>query len=85
MKKCGSRGHVGKGEKNASRVFRYIEANPIVDIAKEGRGMGDVLPYGWGGNLQRLGECGILVETSERRRSRIFAYEAYLDILRKGT
>ena len=32
-----------------------------------------------------LGECGILVETSEKRRRRIFAYEAYLDILRKGT
>ena len=35
--------------------------------------------------IQWLGECGILVETSEKRRRRIFAYEDYLDILRKGT
>jgi len=34
MKKRGFRRHAGKGEKNASRVFRYIKANPIADIRK---------------------------------------------------
>ena len=53
------------------------------ELRQEGE-WGDVLQYGHGGN-PAAGECEILVETSEKRRRRIFAYEDYLDILRKGT
>ena len=84
MKKYDVRRYAEKGEKNASRVFRYIEANPIADIRKKAEAWGMSF-HTAAVAIQRLGECGILVETSERRRSRIFAYEAYLDVLRKGT
>ena len=84
MKKYDFRRYAEKGEKNASRVFRYIEANPIADIRKKAEAWGMSF-HTAGAAIQWLGECGILVETSEKRRSRIFAYEAYLDVLRKGT
>ena len=35
--------------------------------------------------VNRLVDAGILVQTSDNNRNRTFAYEAYLDILRKGT
>ena len=84
MKKYDFRRYAEKGEKNASRAFRYIEANPIADIRKKAEALGMSF-HTAAAAIQRLGECGILVERSERRRSRIFAYEAYLDVLRKGT
>jgi len=35
--------------------------------------------------VNRLINVGILVQTENTRRNRIFAYEEYLNILRKGT
>ncbi len=35
--------------------------------------------------IKRLEEAGILVQTAGQKRNRIFSYEEYLDILRKGT
>ncbi len=35
--------------------------------------------------INALLDAGILVETTGRRRDRVFSYAAYLDLLREGT
>ena len=37
------------------------------------------------GAVKRLGDAGILVQTNNASRNRVFAYEAYWEILRKDT
>ena len=55
--------------------------DPMLD-ANTNRNVADVVTSS---ALNRLVDAGILVQTSDNNRNRTFAYEAYLDILRKGT
>ncbi len=65
-------------------VFAYLEANPILTIRKASADLH--LAYNTVASAFRaLLEMGILIETTKHARNRIFAYEAYLQILRPGT
>ncbi len=65
-------------------VFAYLEANPIVSIHKTAEDLH--LSYNTtAAAIRVLVEVGILTETTQQSRNRLFAYEAYLQILRPGT
>lgn len=74
----------GRATKNAMLVFNYLESNPIIDIRKTAEALGITFNTA-SGAVNRLVDTGILVQTSDNSRNRTFAYEAYLNILRKGT
>lgn len=75
---------MGRASKNAMLVFRYLEANPIIEIGKTAEALG--ITFGTASNVvERLSSAGILEQTTTGRRNRIFAYKDYLAILRKGT
>ena len=75
---------MGRTAKNAMLVFNYLEANPIIDIGKTAEALN--LTFNTTSNIiKRFVDTGILVQTSENSRNRTFAYEEYLQILRKGT
>lgn len=75
---------LGRAAKNAMQVFGYLESNPIIEIRKTTEALG--IPFNTTSSaIHHLVDAGILVQTSNNSRNRTFAYEAYLDILRKGT
>jgi Fic family protein len=74
----------GKAAKTMHQVFRYLESHPIMSITKTSEALG--LSYNAVSKaVNRLIELGILVQTDNRERNRVFAYEEYLQALRKGT
>ena len=75
---------LGRAAKNAILVFNYLESNPIIEIRKTAEALGITFNT-VSSAVNRLVDAGILVQTSDTSRNRTFAYEAYLDILRKGT
>lgn len=69
---------------NLRAVFEYIEQYPIIDIKRTAKELG--ISYNTAATVvKKLVELGILQETTNRARNRVFAYEEYLDILRKDT
>ena len=69
---------------NLRAVFEYIEQYPIIDIKRTAKELG--ISYNTAAMVvKKLVELGILQETTNRARNRVFAYEEYLDILRKDT
>ena len=75
---------MGRASKNAMLVFRYLEANPIIEIGKTAEALG--ITFGTASNVvERLSSAGILEQTTTGRRNRTFAYKDYLATLRKGT
>lgn len=75
---------IGRASKNTMQVFEYLESNPIIDIKKTAAALG--MSFNTVSSaVKRLTDMGILVKTSDAGRNRTFAYEEYLDILRKGT
>lgn len=75
---------LGRAAKNAILVFNYLESNPIIEIRKTAEALGITFNTA-SSAVNRLVDAGILFQTSDTSRNRTFAYEAYLDILRKGT
>lgn len=75
---------LGRAAKNVMLVFNYLESNPIIEIRKTSEALGITFNT-TSSAVNRLVDAGILVQTSNNSRNRTFAYEAYLDILRKGT
>ena len=75
---------LGRAAKNAILVFNYLESNPIIEIRKTAEALGITFNTA-SSAVSRLVDAGILFQTSDTSRNRTFAYEAYLDILRKGT
>jgi len=75
---------MGRLVKNATKLFNYLEENPIIEIQKTAMALN--LSFNTVSRLvNRLCEVGILVKTSNISRNRTFAYEQYLEILRSGT
>lgn len=69
---------------NALRLFEYLEQNPIIDITKTANALN--LTFNTVSNtINRLIELGVLSASNNASRNRTFAYNDYLDILRKGT
>jgi Fic family protein len=75
---------MGRAAKNTMLVFQYLEANPIIEIRKTAEALGITFNT-TSSAVKRLVDVGVLTQTSNANRNRTFAYEAYLDILRKGT
>lgn len=75
---------MGRASKSAKEIFYYLERNPIIDIKKTSEELS--LAFSTvSASVKRLEECGILVQTNNANRNRVFAYEDYLEILRKDT
>ena len=75
---------LGRASKNTMLVFDYLESNPIIDIGKTAEALSITFNTA-SSAVRRVVDAGILVQTGGGGRNRTFAYEAYLDILRKGT
>ena len=69
---------------NLRALFDYIEQYPIIEIKKTSAALG--LSYNTVSTaVKKLVELGILKETTNASRNRVFAYEEYLKVLRKDT
>lgn len=69
---------------NVRRVFDYIEQHPIIEIKRTAADLG--VSYNTVSSaVDKLVQTGILKETTNASRNRVFSYEEYLNILRKGT
>ena len=75
---------MGRAAKTTKALFSYLEQNPIIDIRKTAEALG--LSFSTVSSaVKRLEDKGILVQTNNASRNRVFAYREYLDILRKDT
>lgn len=73
-----------KASKSAHIIFSYLENNPIIDIRKTAEELG--MSFNTvSGTVKRFEENGILKQANNASRNRVFAYEDYLEILRKDT
>lgn len=75
---------MGRGSASAARLFDYLEANPIIDISRTAQAL-SVSFNTASAAAERLVNAGILKQTGKMSRNRTFAYEKYLEILRRGT
>lgn len=75
---------MGRAATTAQMLFAYLEQNPIIDIKKTAADL-ELSFSTVSGAIKRLVDTGILVQTNNASRNRVFAYEAYLEILRKDT
>jgi Fic family protein len=66
------------------RLFDYLEQHPIIDIKRTASAL-NVSYNTVASAVQKLSSLGILHETTNAARNRVFAYQEYLNILRKGT
>ena len=69
---------------NVRRVFDYIEQYPIIDIKRTAADL-EVSYNTVSAAVVKLVQTGILRKTTNAARNRVFAYEEYLNILRKDT
>lgn len=73
-----------RSKDNVRAVFDYLEQHPIIDIKRTAAALG--VSYNTAATaIKKLQELGILKETTNSARNRVFAYEEYLHILRQGT
>jgi Fic family protein len=75
---------LGRPAASALKLYQFSQTNPIFSIAATAKKVGVSFPTVSAAvdHLQRL---GILEEITNRRRSRLFVYRKYLDILSEGT
>jgi Fic family protein len=69
---------------SAARLFELLPEHPILTVARTVELLGTTKPTA-AKAISALVEVGVLVETTGRRRDRLFGYEAYLNRLAKGT
>ncbi|MDO5147948.1 MAG: Fic family protein [Oscillospiraceae bacterium] len=69
---------------NVRILFDYIEKYPIIDIRHTSQEL-DVSFNTVSNAIRKLQELGILTETTNSARNKVFAYSEYLDILKKDT
>lgn len=73
-----------RSKDNVRALFDYLEQHPIVDIKHTAIAL--KVSYNTASTaIRKLAELGILRETTNAARNRVFAYEAYLELLREGT
>lgn len=69
---------------NVRNLFDYIEKYPIIDIKHTSETL-NISFNTTSTTIKKLIELGILVETTNSARNKVFAYSEYLDILKKDT
>jgi Fic family protein len=75
---------IGKASKSALKIHDYLRWRPYLAITKVAAEL-DISVPSTTSTVQKLVEIGILKEMTGKSRNRIFAYEAYLEILAAGT
>ena len=75
---------MGRAAKSAMQVFSYLETNPIIEIRKTATELNMTFNT-VSQAVHRLCEAGVLIQTNKTSRNRVFAYEDYLSILKRGT
>ncbi len=73
-----------RAKDNLRAVFDYIEQYPIIEIKRTAQEL-DISYNTVATAVKKLMELGILQETTNAARNRVFAYGDYLEILRKDT
>jgi len=74
----------GKSAKTMIKLFNYLESRPIIDIKKTSTEL--KISFNTAASaVKSLVSLGVLRQTEDVRRNRVFAYEEYLAILRKDT
>ena len=73
-----------RAKDNLRAVFDYIEQYPIIEIKRTAQKL-DISYNTVATAVKKLMELGILQETTNVARNRVFAYGEYLEILRKDT
>lgn len=69
---------------NVRRLFDYLEQYPIIDIQRTAKAL-DISYNTTSTAVKKLIAAGVLKETTNASRNRVFSYEEYLKILRKDT
>lgn len=69
---------------NTRKVFEYLEKYPIIDIKRTAVAL-DISFNTASTAVNKLVQIGILKETTNASRNRVFSYEEYLNILRRDT
>ncbi len=75
---------LGRAAPNALRVFESLRRRPLARIDALSEQLGIAFPTA-ARAIEGLQRLGIVSEITGRRRERIYAYRAYLDILNEGT
>ena len=71
---------LGRARINATKLFEYLEENPIIDVSKTAVALD--LSY----NTVSLAVKNLInLDILSKTESKTYAYTAYLDILKKGT
>ena len=73
-----------RSRENMMRLFAYIERNPIIERVKTAAALG-LSRNGLANYIAILCDMDILKRAAKSGKTQIFAYEEYLDILRKDT
>lgn len=73
-----------KRKDNVRALFDYLEQHPIIEIKQTAAAL-DVSYNTVSSAVKKLMMLGILRETTNAARNRVFTYEEYLDILKQGT
>ncbi len=74
---------IGRRAGSATKVHAALKARPIISIGEAAKRAGVTFPTA-SVALEALAELGLVREMTGRRRSRVFAYEAYLDVLNES-
>lgn len=75
---------IGKASRSALKIHNYLLKKPYLSITKVAAELNISVPSTTS-TVQKLVDIGVLKEMTGKSRNRIFAYEAYLDILAAGT
>jgi Fic family protein len=75
---------LGRPAASVLRVFHYAQTHPILSIAPTAEKTGSTFPT-VSAAIDHMQRLGILHEITGRQRHRLFAYRAYIDILKEGT
>ncbi len=73
-----------RSKDNVRAVFDYLEQHPIIDVKRTAAAL-DISYNTVASVIKKLVGLGILKETTNAARNRVFAYDQYLKILRSGT
>jgi len=75
---------VNRSKDNVRLIFDYLEQHPIIHIGRTANALN--ISYNTVASIvKKLCGLGILKETTNAARNRVFAYERYLELLRKDT
>jgi len=76
--------NAGRSKNTLTRVFEYIEKNPIIEINKTAAAL-DIAFNTASNAVNKLCGLNILKPVGNARRNRTFIYADYVDILKNGT